>query len=146
MFEAVNAIDRRYQSYLNLPAAASGASQDAAAATAAFIVLLQHYPANKAPLEESYAQAMAGISDGPPKEAGREIGEKAAAAALAAGGIDPAVPQPPYRPRTTPGEWIGATPPSLEPYWLALKPWIIGSPDSLRTAAAAGTYKRAVRP
>ena len=36
MFEAVNAIDRRYQSYLGFPAADRTASQDAAAATAAY--------------------------------------------------------------------------------------------------------------
>src|SRR5436190_15413550 len=44
MFEAVNAIDRRYESYLNFPAADPTASQDAAAATAAYRVLLKHYP------------------------------------------------------------------------------------------------------
>ena len=29
--------------------------------------------------------------------------------------------QPPYRPRTAPGEWIGASPPSLEPYWFGVQ-------------------------
>src|SRR5688572_6071945 len=47
MFEAVNAIDRRYESYLKFPAADPAASQDAAAATAAYKVLLQHYPQHK---------------------------------------------------------------------------------------------------
>jgi hypothetical protein len=146
MFEAVNAIDRRYESYLNLPAVAPGASQDAAAATAAFKVLLQHYPAQKAALEESYAMAMVAVPEGPPKEAGRELGERAAAAAVAAGGIDPAVPQPPYRPRTAPGQWIGASTPALEPYWLAFKPWIIASADALMPppppALASARYAR----
>jgi hypothetical protein len=131
MFEAVNAIDRCFQSYLDFPAADPGASQDAAAATAAFKVLLQHYPANKATLEESYAMVMAAIPSGPAKEAGRKIGEQAAEAAKAAGGIDPAIAQEPYRPRTTPGEWIGASPPSLDPYWRAFKPWVVASPDDL---------------
>ena len=35
MFEALNAIDRRYETYLGLPAGDAQASQDAAAATAA---------------------------------------------------------------------------------------------------------------
>src|SRR5690349_17625077 len=43
MFEAVNAIDRRYESQLGFPAADPTASQDAAAATAAYRVLLKHY-------------------------------------------------------------------------------------------------------
>jgi hypothetical protein len=132
IFEAVNSIDRRYQSYLNLPAGDSAASQDAAAATAAYQVLLHHYPAQRSQLEESYALAMAGIADARAREAGRAIGEAAAAAANQAGGVDPALPQTPYRPRTRPGEWIGASLPSLEPYWGALRPWVVQSPDALR--------------
>jgi hypothetical protein len=126
MFEAVNAIDRRFESFLGFPAGDPAASQDAAAATAGFKVLLQHYPANKSTLEESYAMAMAAIPGGPAKEAGRLIGEKAAEAAAAANGIDPAIPQVPYRPRTAPGEWIGASLPTLEPFWAAFKPWVVG--------------------
>jgi hypothetical protein len=130
MFEAVNSIDRRYESYLGFPAADASASQDAAAATAAYKVLLKHFPSNKSSLEESYAMVMAEIPDGASKDAGREVGERAAEAALAAGGIDPAIPQPPYRPRTRPGEWIHTSIPSLEPYWYAFKPWVV-SPDRL---------------
>jgi len=132
MFEAANAIDRRYHSYLGFPAASSPASQDAAVATAAYKVLMQHYPANKSALEESYTLTLAGIADTPAKEAGRAIGEAAAAAAMSAGGIDPAIAQPPYRPRTTPGGWIGASLPSLESYWLAIRPWAIPSAEALR--------------
>lgn len=124
MFEAVNAIDRRYESYLGFPAADPKASQDAAAATAAFKVLLKHYPSNKSALEESYTLVMAQIPDGAAKESGRQIGEQAAEAAKAAGGIDQSVPQPPYRPRTRPGEWIHTSIPSLETYWYAFKPWV----------------------
>ena len=129
VFEAVNAIDRRYESYLGFPAADRSASQDAAAATAAYQVLLHHYPQNKSHLEESYAMAMAQISDTAGKQTGVAVGQKAAQAAMNAGGIDPAVEQTPYRPRTVPGEWIGATPPSLEPYWLAFKPWVAKSAE-----------------
>jgi hypothetical protein len=131
VFEAVNAIDTRYQSYLNFPAAPPTASQDAAAATAAFRVLLQHYPQNKSDLEDSYALAMAQIADGPAKQAGVAVGEQAAQSVMSIGGIDPEVEQQPYRPRTSPGEWIGASPPSLEPYWAAFKPWAIKSVESL---------------
>lgn len=106
-----------------MPAGDPSASQDSAAATAAFKVLLKHYPGNKSALEESYAMVMAEIADGPAKEAGRQIGERAAQAAVAANGVDPSVAQPPYRPRTRPGEWIHTSIPSLEPHWYALKPW-----------------------
>ncbi|HEV2748064.1 MAG TPA: vanadium-dependent haloperoxidase [Allosphingosinicella sp.] len=132
MFEALNAIDRRYASYVGFDAADSSASQDAAAATAAYLVLLHHYPAQKSALEESYALALSTVPDERRREAGRLIGTKAAAAAIAAGGIDPAVEQAPYRPRTAPGEWIGASLPSLEPYWAAFRPWVIPSAEALR--------------
>lgn len=124
MFEAVNAIDRRYQSYLGFPAANASASQDAAAATAAFKVLLAHYPSNKASLEEGYAMVMAAIPDSTSKRDGVAVGEKAAEAAMRANGLDPAIGLPPYRPRTRPGEWIHTSIPSLETYWYGLKPWV----------------------
>jgi len=132
MFEALNAIDPRYHSYLGFGPADRTASQDAAAATAAYKVLVQHYPAQKTALDDAYALAMAGIRDERAREAGRAVGEKAAAAAAAKGGIDPAVPQEPYRPRTAPGEWIGAALPSLEPHWVAFRPWAIPSVEALR--------------
>ena len=132
MFEALNAIDRRYQSYLGFDPADRAASQDAAAAAAAHKVLVHHYPAQKAAIEDSYTLAMAGIKDERAREAGRAIGEKAADAAIQAGGIDPALPQEPYRPRTAPGEWIGASLPSLEPHWAAFRPWAIPSAEALR--------------
>ena len=132
MFEAVNMIDRRYQSYLGLALGNPKASQDAAAATAGYKVLLRHYPANKAALDESYLLTMTGIADGPAKVAGISIGDKTAEAAMGVGGIDPAIAQPPFRPRTAPGAWIGASLPSLDPYWVGFKPWAMPSAEALR--------------
>jgi hypothetical protein len=132
MFEALNAIDRRYESYLGFPAGDPSASQDAAAATAAYRVLLAAFPAQKASLDENYAIAMAAVPDERAREAGRLIGEQAATAALAAGGIDPAIAQVPYRPRTAPGEWIATGLPQIEPYMSAWRPWVMPTPDALR--------------
>lgn len=133
MFEAVNAIDRRYESYLNFPAGDPKASQDAAAVAAAFKVLLAHLPQHKAVLEESYALAMAAIPESAAKEAGRLIGEKAAEAAMTAGGIDPSIPQPPYRPITQrPGQWVPTALPSIDAYQSAFRPWAMASPSALR--------------
>ncbi|HET9397594.1 MAG TPA: vanadium-dependent haloperoxidase [Sphingomicrobium sp.] len=132
MFEAVNAIDRRYQTYLKLPAADGAASQDAAAATAAYRVLLKHYPANKAALDDSYLLSLAQITDGPAKDAGKAIGEQAAAAAMDANGIDAAIVQTPYKPVAPGGVWVATGLPSLEQYWPALKPWVMPSAEALR--------------
>ena len=134
MFEALNAIDRRYESYLGFPAGDPAASQEAAAVTAAYRVLLAAFPAQKTALEESYTMAMANIPEGPKREAGRLIGEAAATAALAAGGIDPAIVQEPYRPRTSPGEWISTPLPQIEPYMAAFRTWVIPSAAALRPA------------
>src|SRR3954466_6105122 len=73
MFEAVNAIDRRSQRFLNFPAGDPAASQDAAAATAAYTVMLAAYPNRKAALDDSYAITMAEIKDEKAREAGRQI-------------------------------------------------------------------------
>lgn len=132
MFEALNAIDRRYESYLNFPEGDRNASQDAAAATAAYQVLLHAFPGQKTMLDENYAAAMAAIKDERAREAGKQIGEQAAAAAIAAGGIDPAIAQAPYRPRTAPGEWTATALPTFEAYSTAFRPWAIGSADALR--------------
>ena len=132
MFEALNAIEPRYRSHVGFPAAGAAASQEAAAATAAFKVLLHHYPAQRTNLEESYALAMSAVRGEAAREAGRAVGEAAAVAALAAGGIDPARPQEPYRPRTAPGVWIGASLPALEPHWGAFRSWIVPDLAALR--------------
>lgn len=132
MFEAVNAIDRRYESFLKLAPGDRTASQDAAAATAAYRVLLKHYPANKAALDESYMLAMAPIPEGAAKAAGQTIGEQAAALAMAANGADAAIPLQPYRPRASPGQWVATALPSLDPYWAALRPWVVSSAEALR--------------
>jgi hypothetical protein len=132
MFEALNALDRRYRSYLNLQPGPAGASQDAAAATAAYRILVHHYPQHKASIEESWTLAMEGIGDSAAREAGKAIGEQAAAAALAAGGIDPKIAQTPYRPATAMGVWVATALPSLEPYWAAYKPWAVQSYEALR--------------
>jgi hypothetical protein len=131
MFEAANAIDRRYESYLGLPAGHPTASQDSATATAAYRVLVQAFPALKTSLEESYQITMAEVPEGPAKEAGRLIGEAAAKAAMAAGGIDPAIVQAPYRPRTSPGEWVATGLPSIDASYVAFKPWVLPSVDAL---------------
>lgn len=132
MFEAVNAIDRRYESYLDVPAGDPAASQDAAAATAAYTVMLHHFPAQKTALDDSYAIVMGAIKDEAAREAGRLIGERAARAAIAAGGIDPALQATPYRPRTAPGVWVATQLPQIEGYAVTYRPWAIPDAAALR--------------
>jgi hypothetical protein len=132
MFEALNAIDRRYESYLGMNSADSSASQDAAAATAAYEVLMAHFPSQKAALNESYQISLEAVRDVRARDAGIAIGKAAAALALKAGGIDPAVAQMPYLPRTQAGVWVPTQLPVLEPWFTAFKPWIMDRADSVR--------------
>ena len=132
MFEALNAIDRRYESYLGLPQAEATASQEAAAVTAAYKVLLHFYPGQKQSLEDNHAVAMEAVTDAARREAGRKVGEAAAAAAITAGGIDPAIQQTHYRPRTSAGEWTATALPVFQPYAVAFKPWILSRVDAVR--------------
>jgi hypothetical protein len=135
MFEALNAIDRRYESYLGMAPAESGASQDAAAATAAYQVLVSHFPGQKAGLEDSYNVTMLGIADKVAREKGKAIGEAAAKLALAAGGLDPTLQAAPYRPRAAAGVWTATQLPVIQPYALTFKPWILPSAGAVRPPA-----------
>lgn len=132
MFEAVNAIDRRYESYLAFPQSDSTASQDAAAATAAYKVLSSHYPSQKTALDESYRVAMEEIHDERARSAGQAIGDAAAVAALKAGLIDPAVTPVPYLPRTAPGVWVATALPVYEPHSITFMPWILPNAAAVR--------------
>jgi hypothetical protein len=134
MFEATNAIDRRYESYLKLPLGDAGASQHAAATTAAYRVLISHYPEQKAGLEDSYLIALATVTDAKARDAGKAIGEQAAKAALAAGGIDAKIPQAAYRPRTSAGVWVPTQLPVIEPFMTAFTPWVLPSAAAVRPA------------
>src|SRR5688572_15152777 len=82
MFEALNAIDRRYESYLGLAPADSKASQDAAAATAAYEVLVAHFPSQTQALSDSYAITLATVTDQRALDSGIAIGKSAAGLAL----------------------------------------------------------------
>ena len=135
MFEALNAIDRKYESYLGMPAADPGASQDAAAATAAHAVLLAHYPGQKSSLEDSYGVTMMSVTDTAARDKGKAVGEAAARLALAAGGLDPALKPVPYRPRAAAGVWTATTLPVIQPYMLTFKPWVLPRADAVRPAA-----------
>ena len=132
MFEALNAIDRRYESYLSFPAGDPKASQDSAAATAAFEVLFAHFPGQKTVLEENYAISMEAVADPQARASGAAIGKAAAQLALKAGGIDPAIAQVPYLPRAQAGVWVPTQLPVFDPYVVAFKPWILERADSVR--------------
>jgi hypothetical protein len=131
VYEAVNAITKRYPaSELRLDAPA-GASVDAAVAAASRVALLKLLPAQQPAIDNAYNAAVGKVADGPGKSAGLEVGEKAAAAVLARRGDDGASIAERYRPHTTAGTYVPTAIP-LVPQWPQRKPWLMSSPSQFR--------------
>ena len=84
VFDAVNAIDGGFEPYLGAPDAEDTYSKDAAAAAAAYRVLLSLLPGRAAQLTASYDASLALIPDGADEDGGVEVGEAAAAAMIQA--------------------------------------------------------------
>ena len=85
VYDAVNAIDGGHEGYLLTSRVATPFdSKDAAAATAAYSVLLNLVPAQKPTLDTQYAASLAAIPDGTAKTRGIAVGGAAAAAMIAA--------------------------------------------------------------
>ena len=137
VYDAVNAIDGGYQPYLVSPAATARDSKDAAAATAAYRVLISIVPAQQSALQGLYMSSLAGISDGPAKTAGIGVGAAAAAAMIAARTNDGRFGPFRFTIGTTPGAWRPTLPLFVNDpnAWLKdVKPFLIESSSQFRSA------------
>lgn len=129
-FEAVNAIDRRYHSYLGVPRAEWPASQEAAAIAAAHGVLAALYPERRGALDDARAVALTSLVEGPMREAGLAIGEGAARAALART-LYEGVADLPYRPAGETGRFVNPEPPLVPPWSLGARFFFLQSADEV---------------
>lgn len=85
MYDAANAIDRRFEPYKVRPGAPrAGASPDAAVAAAAHRALLGLFPEQAATLDAAYAVSLANLPASAARTRGIELGEEVAVAMLAA--------------------------------------------------------------
>jgi PAP2 superfamily len=131
MFEAVNAIDRRYAPYkLNLTAE-HATSKEAAAASAAYEILLALYPDRKIDLDATLAASLSGIAETDAKSKGIELGKKAAAGIIALRANDSSDKTENYRPYTTPGAYVPTVIP-IESTSPALTPWVMSTGSQFR--------------
>ena len=114
VYDAVNAIDKRYEPYLAMPRAKRWYSQDAAAATAAYrvlvdsdppVVLPEHQVALAASLKPLYDASLAAIPPGPAKDGGIATGNAAADAMIAARLNDGRFGAFRFAVGTLPGQW-----------------------------------------
>ncbi|MCW2986189.1 MAG: phosphatase family protein [Conexibacter sp.] len=145
MYDAVNAIDRGYQPYLVAPRARRWYSQDSAAATAAYRVLIDsrppvvppaQLPALVASLQPLYAASLAAIPDGRAKVGGIATGNAAADAMIAARTGDGRFGPFRFTAGTEIGQWRPEPPAFVSDpgAWLKdVKPFLIG--DGSRFAA-----------
>src|SRR5262245_11333579 len=136
VYDAVNAIDGRYEPYLVAPRAPHWYSKDAAAATAAYRVLANVVPAQQPALQQRYASTLAAIPPGRAKDGGIAVGEAAAAAMIAARTNDGRFGQPGFAVGSAPGQWRPTLPSSVNDpnAWVAkVRPFLLESAAQVRT-------------
>src|SRR6266487_3112555 len=144
VYDAVNAIDRTHQPYLPEPPSNPTDSKEAAAATAAFRVLVGFpdlpglFPAQLPTLQPQYDAYIANLPDNPPgsRAAGITIGETTARAMLEARLNDGRFGPPPQLYPPAPGIWR-PTPPNFAndpaPWVANVLPFLVPSAEMLRT-------------
>ena len=121
VFDAVNAIDHRFQPYLFTTTAPAGTNRDAAAVAAAHRVLVNYFPSQQASLDAQFASSLAAIQDTSANVlAGVNVGEASAQALIATRANDGLLANVPYTPLIGPGFWQ-PTPPAFGP---AATPWL----------------------
>jgi hypothetical protein len=148
VYDAVNAIDRGHRPYLAQPAASPSDSKDAAAATAAFRVLVALFPAQQPTLQPLYDRSLAAVEDTPPgaRAGGIATGEAAASAMLAARANDGRFG--PFTPvlGTAPGAWR-PTPPLFAqdpaPWVGNVRPFLVPDVEMLRSDGPNALTSRA---
>ncbi len=131
VYEAVNAITKRYPASGLKLEATSGASVEAAVAAANRAVVTQLMPGQQAALDSAYQAVLTAIADGPAKTAGLAVGEQAAATVLAARADDGANVPETYRPHTSAGIYVPTVLPAV-PHWSQRKPWLMTGPAQFR--------------
>jgi hypothetical protein len=136
MYDAVQAIERRYEAYYVEVPGASGSSA-AAAAKAARDVLVSRYPSQTSALDAAYHQYLTanGLS---PSDPGVAVGAAAAAGIISLRSCDgafPATPPPPFLGSNEIGVWRSATPAGMVAPWLGyVTPFTMTRPSQFRAS------------
>jgi hypothetical protein len=141
VYNAVVGITGRYEPYKWNPDAPENASPRAAAATAAYRVLLTYFPASQERLDAAYDTSLGQIPDGVAKERGVQFGERAAARIIALRTDDGRFADLTFTEPLAPGVWR-PTPPSFAPFfdpWLSqVRPLTLNSPTQFRPGPPPG--------
>src|SRR4051812_13705506 len=106
IFDAVNAVEKRYAPFGVKLDAPAGASANAAAAAAARTVLLKLFPDQREVVEKAYTASLQRIAQEGGIEAGIAVGEKAGGACLETRADDGVGAANLYRPVTSAGVYV----------------------------------------
>ena len=147
VYEAVNAITKRYPAGAVKLEAAPGASVDAAIAAANRTALSKLLPSQQSAIDSAYQAALSKVTDGAAKTSGITVGEQAAAAILALRADDGAAAGEAYRPQTAAGVYVPTVIPAAT-HWPQRRPWLMsgsaqfrpGPPPALTSALWARDY------
>ena len=131
IYEAVNAITKKYPASGLKLNATGGGSVDAAVAGASRASLVKLVPAKAIDVEVAFQKVMAAIPNGASKDAGVLIGERAANAILASRAEDGFATAETYRPYTIAGVYVPTAIP-LVSHWPNRKPWVMTSASQFR--------------
>ncbi|MGY4770013.1 vanadium-dependent haloperoxidase [Kribbella sp. CWNU-51] len=135
VYDAVVAIEGRYEPYIKQPKVRGRASSEAAAATAAYDVLRYYFPASAANLATDYAASLATIPDGRAKARGTEVGRHAAETLIRARADDGRGATIQLTVTPAPGVWRptpDAFAPMLAPWLGFVVPLALRSPTQFR--------------
>ena len=131
MFDAVNAIERRYRHYAFEGSGDGAASPEAAGVAAAHATLLRLFPHQAEALDAAYASSMSRIPDGDAKAAGVALGREAALRCLQARAEDGSGRPGTYKPRVQAGVYVATAQP-VSSEWARVKPFIMNDAAQFR--------------
>lgn len=141
MFDAINAVEQQYESYLPGIIQESNASAVAAGAVAAHNVAASVYDNQEALdlWDKTLAEIMATVADGSGKTLGIQVGEQVATAMINNRANDGSSATVSYTPGTQPGQWRPTAPgftAATLPQWPDVTPFALASGDEFRPTAA----------
>lgn len=153
MYDAFQAIERTHQPFL-VNTMSPGASKTAAAAQAAYDVLLSAYPLQQSILDNALASSLAMVPNGQAENDGVALGHSVAAQYISARNNDGSDVMMPWPEGTLPGEWrsdpLHAPQSAWGPAWGAVQPWVLSNsgqipvpgPPALSSQAYADAFNQ----
>lgn len=138
VYDAVNSVEGGYRPYHLMLPTAPGTSAESAAAQAAYQVLVNLYPAQKAKLDTALFTSLAAVPAGLGKNSGIALGTSIGDSMMVLRQDDHAFDPMPYTPGDKPGDWRPTFPdftPAYAPGWGHITPFAMTQGSQFRPPA-----------